>query len=145
VSEADTGARSLFGLHKRAPKRPQTVTIILAIVVGFLLLSGPRELDEQAAIRSFQAYVGSGMAQNCGAIAGFSQASVSRVETGSGKLERYDIRQEVSLAMGSSLELQAYVWPGIRIGPRFPIGEERYATLFQFDDGVELVQGELRC
>ena len=141
----ESGSRSLFDLRKRAPKRPLTVTIILAIVVGFLLLSGPRALDDQAAMQSFQEHVRSGLSEACGAITGFSQGLTSRVETESGKLERYDIRQQVSLANGASLELEAYVWPGIRIGPRIPTGEGHYATLFQFDDGVELVKGELRC
>ena len=141
----ESGVRSLFELRKRAPKRPLTVTIILAIVLGFLLLSGPRDLDEQAARQSFQDHISSGLSEACGAITGFSEGRMSRVETESRKLERYDIRQQVSLANGGSLELQAYVWPGIRIGPRLPTGEGHYATLFQFDDGVELVKGELRC
>ena len=141
----ESGVRSLFELRKRAPKRPLTVTIILAIVLGFLLLSGPRDLDEQAARQSFQDHISSGLSEACGAITGFSEGRMSRVETESRKLERYDIRQQVSLANGGSLELQAYVWPGIRIGPRIPTGGGHYATLFQFDDGVELVKGELRC
>ena len=141
----ESGVRSLFELRKRAPKRPLTVTIILAIVLGFLLLSGPRDLDEQAARQSFQDHISSGLSEACGAITGFSEGRMSRVETESRKLERYDIRQQVSLANGGSLELQAYVWPGIRIGPRIPTGGGHYATLFQFDDGVELVKGELHC
>ena len=141
----ESGVRSLFELRKRAPKRPLTVTIILAIVLGFLLLSGPRDLDKQAARQSFQDHISSGLSEACGAITGFSEGRMSRVETESRKLERYDIRQQVSLANGGSLELQAYVWPGIRIGPRIPTGEGHYATLFQFDDGVELVKGELHC
>ena len=141
----ESGVRSLFELRKRAPKRPQTVTIILAIVLGFQLLSGPRDLDEQAARQSFQDHISSGLSEACGAITGFSEGRMSRVETESRKLERYDIRQQVSLANGGSLELQAYVWPGIRIGPRIPTGGGHYATLFQFDDGVELVEGELHC
>lgn len=96
-------------------------------------------------MQSFQEHVRSGMPESCDAITGFSEGLKSRVETESGKLERYDIRQQVSLANGASLELEAYVWPGIRIGPRIPTGEGQYATPFQFDDGVELVKGELRC
>ena len=141
----ESGARSLFDLRKRAPKRPLTVTIILAIVLGFLLLSGPRDLDEQAARQSFQDHISSGLSEACGAITGFSEGRMSRVETESRKLERYDIRQQVSLANGGSLELQAYVWPGIRICHRIPTGGGHYDTLFQFDDGVELVKGELHC
>lgn len=141
----EPGARSLFELRKCAPKRPLTVTIILAIVVGFLLLSGPRALDEQAAIESFQEHVRSAWPESCSAITGFAEVRTSRIETEAGTLERYDIRQQVNLANGVSLALQANVWPGIRIGPRIPAGEDRYTTLFQFEDGVELVADELRC
>ena len=140
-----SGARSLFGLRKRAPKRPVSVTIILAIVLAFLFLSGPRQLTQDSAVLQARAFAMSEVAAQCGAVTDAVVGAVSRIPTEPEKLERYDVAQIVWLASGKDVPVLVQVWPGIRIGPRVPIGSGNGFVLFEFQDGAELVDNELRC
>ena len=133
----ESGARSLFGLRKRAPKRPVSVTIILAVVLAFLFLSGPRDLTQESAVSQARAFVTSKALAQCGAIVGVSDGLVARITTENGNLERFDVTQIVRLADGNDVPVLVQVWPGIRIGPRIPFGQGRSFTLFEFDDGVD--------
>lgn len=141
----ESGARSLFGLRKRAPRRPVSVTIILAIVLAFLFLSGPRQLTQESAVLQARAFAMSKVSAQCGSASVLSDGAVSRIPTGSAKLERYDIDLIVQLANGKDVPVHVQVWPGIRIGPRFPIGGGSAFTLFEFEDSAELADNELRC
>jgi len=140
----ESGARSLFGLRKRAPKRPVSVTIILAVVLAFLFLSGPRDLTQESAVSQARAFVTSKALAQCGAIVGVSDGLVARITTENGNLERFngnlerfDVTQIVRLADGNDVPVLVQVWPGIRLGPRIPFGQGRSFTLFEFDDGVD--------
>lgn len=137
MSGADHDARSLFGLRKRAPKRPLTVTIILMFVFGLLLTSGPRDLDRDAAIRQARVFVESGLPPQCGPISEVREGRVRAVTTDSGRLERFEVQQNVTLESGRVVVAELQVWPGIRIGPRVPLGSGQAFVLFEFDDGVE--------
>lgn len=145
MSDPNEGARSLFSLRKRAPRRPISVTIILVIILAFLFLSGPRQLTQETAVLQARAFVMSEISSQCGPITALSDGRVTRVETETGKLERYDVQQIARLASGKDVSVQVQVWPGIRIGPRVPTGGGRDFALFEFEDGVETVDSELGC
>lgn len=141
----ESGARSLFGLRKRAPKRPISVTIILAIVLAFLFLSGPRQLTQESAVLQARAFALSEVAAQCGAVTDAVVGAISRIPTEPEKLERYDIEQIARLASGNVVSVLVQVWPGIRIGPRVPPGSGNGFVLFEFQDGVELVGDGIGC
>lgn len=145
MSGTDHDARSLFGLRKRAPKRPLTVTIILVFVIGLLLTSGPRDLDRDAAIRQTRAFIESSLPPQCGPISEIRNGRVQAVTTESGNLERFEVQQRVTLANEYILDVAVQVWPGIPIGPRVPLGTGGYFALFEFDDGVEFTGAKPMC
>ena len=145
MSEPDEGVRSLFGLRKRAPRRPVSVTIILAIVLAFLFLSGPRDLDPDTAVVQARAFAAAVILAKCGPVSAISDGPISRVTNDAGTLERYEIEQMARLADGKDAAVLVQVWPGIRIGPRIPLGQGEHTALFVFADGVEMVDSEVRC
>jgi len=145
VSELDGDARSLFGLRKQAPRRPLSTTIILALVLAFLFLSGPRDLDEDSAVAQARVFVAAVVSAQCGHIAAIPGGHISHVTNDSGKLERFEIELLARLSNGKDVVVQVHVWPGIRIGPRLPLGAGQYTALFVFKDGVEISDGEVSC
>lgn len=142
---SDHDARSLFGWRKRAPKRPLTVTIILALVIGLLLSSGPRQLDRFGAVEQARTFVETSLPPDCGPISAIAEGRVKAVLTELGSLERFEVEQQVSLTNGRIIDATLQVWPGIRIGPRLPLGDGNHFALFEFDDGVEFVGALPAC
>lgn len=145
MSEPDNDARSLFGLRKRAPKRPLIVTIILFFGIGLFLLSGPRELERDSALRQARAFVEVNLPSDCGPISGIRESRVDAVKTDSGSLERFEVQLSVRLASGHTVGTALEVWPGIRIGPRVPLPGGDHLALFEFSDGVEFMGAKLAC
>lgn len=145
MPEPGEDARSLFGLRKRAPRRPLSVTIILAVVLAFLFLSGPRDLDQDTAVAQARAYATAAIAARCGPVSAMSEGHISRVTSETGKLERFEIELTAGLSGSSEVAVQVHVWPGIRIGPRIPRAEGGHTALFVFEDGVEMADNQVRC
>lgn len=91
MPEPGEDARSLFGLRKRAPRRSLSVTIILAVVLAFLFLGGPRDLDQDTAVVKERANTMTAIVVRCGPISAMSEGHISGVTSETGKLERFEI------------------------------------------------------
>lgn len=134
----DDDTRAIYRSIKRIPRRPLSATILIIVVGFFVVTSKSRDFDEETALSRAQTHIQQEYLGRCGFEADLADGFVRRVETESGRFERYEVRQSVRLPSGVAQDLNVWIWADLTIGPRVPLGDGDYFTLLEFDENIEL-------
>jgi hypothetical protein len=120
--------------RRRVPNRPVTVTIILALVLGFMAFSKSHDLDAKSARLKVKREIHA----DCSGAVRIGNAQASEILDEEGRFDRFEVTQSVTFANGKAQNILGSVWPDITIGPRIPTGGGDYFALMEFNDIVEL-------